>query len=103
MMQQSVITVEPAAAIGSALALLQEHQADLAAFTQPGMPDNQRLLAHRDDLVKMVDMGLDALPVSSIAIPEISPLVTKERARLNSSVDYSRKLSAYFPVYFVAA
>jgi len=111
-MQQSVMTVEPGTPIGSALALLQEHQADLAVYVvqestapdrKPAQHPELRLVAHRDDLLKMVDMGLDRLPVSSIAIPEISPLLHIERAQLRTSVDYSRKLSAFFPVYFVAA
>lgn len=98
-MQQSVMTVEPGIAIGSALALLQEHQADLVAYSGR----EYRMVAHRDDLVKMLEMGLDGLPVSSIALPETSPLLHSERSKLSTSVDYSRKLSAYFPVYFVAA
>jgi tRNA nucleotidyltransferase/poly(A) polymerase len=60
-------------------------------------------VAHRDDLGKMAEMGLEGLAIASIAITETSPLLHSERAKLNTAVDYSRKLSAFFPVYFVAA
>jgi tRNA nucleotidyltransferase (CCA-adding enzyme) len=51
----------------------------------------------------MTAMGLYALPVDSIAIPDTSPLVQEARGTLNTSADYSRRLTEFFPVYFVAA
>ncbi len=93
------MTVESSAAIANVLARLQEQHTDLAGYKL----DVQGFVAHQDDLSKMVHMGLGELPLSSLAITETSPLLHSHRAKLSSAVDYSRQLSAFFPVYFVAA
>ncbi len=98
-MRDSLISVDPMMPIEQALELAREQHADLVSYVL----DNKALVAQADDLSKMATMGLEALPVESIAIPEGSPLLQGERTSLSASEDYSRRLSAFFPVYFVAA
>ncbi len=98
-MQDSFIPVEPSLPIEQALSLARENHADLVHYLR----DDKSYVAHCDDLSKMSTMGLPTLPVESIAIPEASPLLLSERTKLNASADFSRKLSQFFPVYFVAA
>lgn len=98
-MQPSILTVEPLLPIWEALSQSCEQQVDLVGFDR----DQQRFLAHRDDLSKMSAMGLETLPVECIAIPESSPMLKTERFRLKASEDYSRRLTEYFPVFFVAS
>ncbi len=84
--------------IYDAVLLVHDQHDDLMAYET-----DKRYTVHRDDLRKMASMGLDTLPVECIAIPEASPLLSGGRAQLNATVDYSRRLSEFFPVYFVAA
>lgn len=98
-MSDSMISVEPSLPIAQAIELANERHADLVSYLQEG----KAMVAHADDLSKMATMGLDELPVESIAIPESSPLLQGERTSLSASEDYSRRLSEFFPVYFVAA
>lgn len=79
--------------------LAQDQHADLVGYQHKG----KHYVVHRDDLAKMTAMGLYAMPVESIAIPDTSPLLRGERGKLSTSSDYSRRLTEYFPVYFVAA
>ena len=65
--------------------------------------DGNVYVAHRDDLEKMSRMGLGDRPLACIAISKDSPLLATERSELSEKQDYSRRLSEYFPVYFVAA
>lgn len=57
----------------------------------------------RRDLEKMQAMGLDALPVESIAVPDSSPMLADNYEEITASFDLSRQLTSYLPVYFVAA
>ena len=98
-MQTQLIEVDPLLPIQEAAERAMEQQADLVGFPR----GNQRFVAHRDDLSKMTAMGLAALPVECIAVPESSPLLQSDRAGLKASENYSRRLTNYFPVYFVAA
>lgn len=95
----SLILVDSMLAIEQALELAREQHADLVSYVL----DSRALIVQADDLSKMATMGLGMLPVESIAIPESSPLLQGERTSLSASEDYSRRLSAFFPVYFVAA
>lgn len=99
-LSDSLISVDPMMPIEQALELAREQHADLVSYV---LDNNKALVAQADDLSKMATMGLEALPVESIAIPEASPLLQGERTSLSASEDYSRRLSAFFPVYFVAA
>jgi tRNA nucleotidyltransferase (CCA-adding enzyme) len=98
-MRDSLIPVEPFLPIGPALALAREQQADLVSYLR----DGKGWVVHGDDLSKMATMGLSELPVESVAIPEGSPLSHVERTGLNASADFAKRLSAFFPIYFVAA
>lgn len=98
-MQTQLIEVDPLLPIQEAAERAMEQQADLVGFPR----GNQRFVAHRDDLSKMTAMGLATLPVECIAVPESSPLLQSDRAGLKASENYSRRLTNYFPVYFVAA
>ncbi len=92
--------VAPFIPIEEALALSRGNsQGDSLAYES----DNRTFVAHRDDLEKMARMGLADLPMDAIAIPDDSPLLATERTRLSERQDFSRRLSAHFPVYFVAA
>jgi tRNA nucleotidyltransferase (CCA-adding enzyme) len=91
-------SIEPMQSIQEAITLAEKHREDMLGYTH----DGKRYNVHRDDLEKMAAMGLDLLPVESIAVPETSPLLY-ERTRLSTTLDYSRRLSEFFPVYFVAA
>lgn len=85
--------------IRDALDVARNGHTDLLAYEL----DGRRFAVHQDDLGKMATMGLDALPIEAIAVPESSPLLHAGRGRESTSVDYSRQLSRFFPVYFVAA
>lgn len=109
-MQTSALFVEPLLAIGDALALLERGEPGGAMPCCVGYPDGDALyVAHRDDLARMVAMGLEHLPVECTATPETSafrrdgPLPGDSPAEGYAALDYSRRLTAYFPVYFVAA
>ena len=91
-------SIEPGQSIREAIQLAEQSHEDLLGYTL----DGKQYRAHRDDLEKMAAMGLDALPVEAIAVPEDSPLLY-ERTCLSATLDYSRRLSEFFPVYFVAA
>lgn len=98
-MQNQVIDIDPLLPIQEAADRLMDRQADLVGFER----EDQRFVAHRDDLSKMTAMGLASLPVECIAVPETSPLLQSERAGLRASENFTRRLTSYFPVYFVAA
>lgn len=93
------LVIEPLMPIEDAVLLTNSKHLDLLGYTV----DEKRYVVHRDDLDKMVNMGLEMLPVEAIAIPEDSPLIREKRTELSATLDYSRRLSEYFPVYFVAA
>ncbi len=57
----------------------------------------------RDALEKMAAMSLGKLPVESIGVPESSPLIHSDIKELTTTLDISRRLSDFFPVYFAAA
>ncbi len=95
-----ILPVDPDLSIDQAVILAQETQQDLLGFENAG---NQWLAVHRDDLIKMESMGLEALPVSCIAISENSALLIGGRSLQETAHDYSRRLTTYLPVYFVAA
>lgn len=92
-------SVEPLLPIQDALLLANHQHIDLLSYAQEG----KTYQVHQDDLHKMAVMDLGALPVEAIALPEGSPLLHGERTRLGTTLDYSRRLSEFFPVYFVAA
>jgi tRNA nucleotidyltransferase (CCA-adding enzyme) len=91
-------SVEPRLTAGEALTVAERNHEDFLGYEAEG----KRQLVHRNDLEKLVSMGLESLPIEAIAVPEDSPLL-QERTRLSASLDYSRRLSEFFPVYFVAA
>jgi tRNA nucleotidyltransferase (CCA-adding enzyme) len=93
------MNVEPSLPIYEAVLQAHGGHFDFVGYVRDGL----RHVAHRDDLHKMASMGLDTLPVECIAIPETSPLLHGERSELSAKADYSRRLTQYFPVYFVAA
>lgn len=98
-MRDSLIPVEPSLPIGQALALAREQHADFVSYLR----DGKAWVVHCDDLGKMSTMGLSESPVESVAMPEGSPLSQGERTGLNASADYAKRLSSFFPIYFVAA
>ena len=64
------------------------------------------------DLKRMAEMGLEELPVAAIALPKgpddpdavgVVLSTDADTGRIPVTHDYSRRLSAYFPVAFVAA
>jgi tRNA nucleotidyltransferase (CCA-adding enzyme) len=108
-MQTSVIFVEPSLPIGDAFALLESKPNGEPRLAGDPMhvgyeEKDEGQLVHYDDLSRMVAMGLEMLPVECIAYPENAPF---RRGRFSPegvpACDYSRRLSTYFPVYFVAA
>lgn len=108
-MQTSVIFVEPLLPIGDALALLESKPNGEPRLAGDPMhvgyeEKDEGQLVHHDDLARMVAMGLEMLPIECIAYPENAPF---RRGRFSPegvpACDYSRRLSTYFPVYFVAA
>lgn len=98
-LSDSLISVDPIMPIAEALDLAREQHADLVSY----LIDGRALVVHADDLSKMSTMGLGHLPVESAAISEGSPSLQGERTGVSATEDYSRRLSAFFPVYFVAA
>src|SRR4051812_49215259 len=63
-MQHPIMLVESTQSIAETLGQLKGQEGDLAGYAVEGT----HRVAHRDDLVKMSDMGLAELPISSIAI-----------------------------------
>lgn len=101
-MQNHILNVEPSLPIQRAIELALDQpveQVDLVGFER----DGKCMVVHRDDLNKMASMGLSQLPVESIATSETSPLLDKERGALKTAENFSRRLTSFFPVYFVAA
>ncbi|WMU93290.1 poly(A) polymerase I [Microcystis phage MaAM05] len=94
------IEVAQSVPIAEALSLAREQHADAVSFSDS---QGQVWLAFCDDLSKMATMGLGELPVGSVAIPERSPLCHENRANMQATLDLAKRLSAFFPVYFVAA
>jgi tRNA nucleotidyltransferase (CCA-adding enzyme) len=93
------IPVEPSLPIDEAISLAKDEHQDLLGYRR----EAGLFLVHRDDLAKMSAMGLEKMPVECICMPDTSPLLRSERTRLSTTDDYSRRLTSYFPVYFVAA
>jgi tRNA nucleotidyltransferase (CCA-adding enzyme) len=65
--------------------------------------DDATYKVHRRELSRMVMMGLDEIPVCAISTPEDIGLTSIEGDLAQVSHDFSRRLTAYFPVSFVAA
>ena len=92
------LAIEPLLTVREAILLAERH----AERTLGYEAENTHYRLHREDLEKLAAMGLASLPVEAVAVPEASPLLC-ERTCLSASLDYARRLSAFFPVYFVAA
>ncbi|WP_303673377.1 hypothetical protein [Vampirovibrio chlorellavorus] len=99
-MEDARIEVAHSLPIADALSLAREQHADAVSFSDP---QGRIWLAFCDDLSKMATMGLGELSVDSVAIPERSPLCHENRANMQATLDLAKRLSAFFPVYFVAA
>jgi hypothetical protein len=97
--------VDPSLSIPKALAALQLNVAQgLGRDHLVGYEVGETLYqVHRRDLSRMIMMGLEELPVCSIATPEDIGILMIETDLAQVSQDYSRRLTAYFPVSFVAA
>jgi hypothetical protein len=97
--------VDSTVPIREALTTLQVHSArELGSDGYVGYELNEILYrSHRRDLSRMVMMGLEELPVCAIAIPEELGISSVEIDLAQISQDYSKRLTAYFPVSFVAA
>lgn len=107
-MEPSILFVEPALPIHEAITLAQGKHQDVVGYRlgeahQKDSPTAEIAVAHRDDLEKMVAMGLENVPVEGIAVSQQVALLPEARIQLTATNDYSRRLSEYFPVYFVAA
>jgi tRNA nucleotidyltransferase (CCA-adding enzyme) len=60
-------------------------------------------IVFKTDLQKMVAMGLGALPVEAVGVPEPCLRTNLLTRLLDTENQYKRRLTDYFPVYFVAA
>jgi tRNA nucleotidyltransferase (CCA-adding enzyme) len=114
-MQTPVLFVEPLSAIGDTLARLGDRPgaARPESATMAGYRDEGVLyVARQEDLGRMAAMGLEHLPMACIAVAQPSPF-RRDDAPVAGQItgtpdepatcDYARRLTAYFPVYFVAA
>lgn len=93
------VVVTPGMSLADALACLRAGGEDALRYEDES---GQRWVLHRDDADRMVHMGLQTVPVEAVSLPEGSAL-TRQEAWLPTTVDYSGRLSEFFPVYFVAA
>lgn len=98
----SMIFIDPSISIESSIEELLSQAGHLAGY-QDEQDENKHFTVAISDLHKMVHMGLGKLPIKVLATEKTVSEPAKETAEIKDGAQYRRRLTDYFPVYFVAA